>query len=145
MTNKRKSYPFSRLESASEVQRAIDEATSNRIVVFLIHVDWAPMKLSHHRFAEFEREFKLEHPKSSLQFRYIDCTSVSDDYGPLRCLKGWQEIEAQRSDSSLVHGYGELAWCKEGRVVDVQDPFNFATANALIDRTIELGLAIGSD
>ena len=128
---------FAKLESLADVQAAVDEATSHRNAIILVHVDWAPMHLQRQRFAEFKRAYKVKYPERELAFRYIDCTAVTEGYEPLRSLPGWKELE-QSNGASLVHGYGELAWVRNGRVLHVESPLNFASADELIERTQSL-------
>ena len=136
---------FSRLETAEEVQLAVHEATSWPDAVILVHVSWAPMVHQRKRFTEFVRAYKTKYPKSDLAFRYIDCTPISGGYEPLRSLPGWKELEELNNGSSLVHGYGELAWLKNGRVLHVERPLNFETPDALIAKTESLGMASQSN
>lgn len=131
---------FSRLETAEDVQHAVDRATSRTHAILFVHVDWAPMLHQRQRFAEFKRAYKTRYPKSDLIFKYIDCTAITEGYEPLRKLPGWTELEAHNNGASLVHGYGELVWCNNGRVVHVESPLNFGSANALIAKTESLGM-----
>lgn len=131
-------FAFTRLKAIEEVQRAVDEAKSHSNAILLVHVDWAPMIHQRKRFAEFEREYKTRYPKNDVAFRYIDCTSITEDYEPLRSLPGWKELEKQNSGSSLVHGYGELAWVKNGRVLHVERPLNFDSVDGLVAKTVSL-------
>jgi len=131
-------FTFSRLESAEDVQRAVDQATSRPNSILLVHVDWAPMVHQRQRFAEFKRRYETRYPNSDLGFAYIDCTAITEGYAPLRSLPGWKELEEQNNGSSLVHGYGELVWCKNGVVLHVESPLNFHSADALIAKTESL-------
>ncbi len=106
----------------------------------LVHVDWAPMVEQRQRFAEFRFEFQVRYPKRNLAFRYIDCTPIANRYKPLRTLPGWKELEERNNGSSLVHGYGEIVWFKNGRVLHVENPLNFDSADALIEKTELLGM-----
>lgn len=132
-------FPYSKLETAEEVQRAVDEAVSNRNVIFLVHVGWAFMEQQRSRFAAFKRDFDLKHPGSDLEFRYIDCTPITSGYVPLRNLDGWSELE-EDNRTSLLHGYGELVWCKEGRVLHVQRALDFADCDTMIAKTEALDM-----
>ena len=102
---------------------------------------WAPMVHQRTRFAEFKRDYQLKHPDSDLEFHYIDCTPVASGYEPLRSLHGWQALEEENSGTSLVHGYGELVWCQNARVLHVERPLNFESTDALIVKTESLGMA----
>ncbi len=133
-------FVFSPLENAEEVQRAVSEATSHPNAILLVHVDWAPMVLQQERFAEFKRAYKTKYPQSDLLFAYIDCTAITDDYAPLRSLPGWKKLQDQQGGSSLVHGNGELVWCKNGVVLNVENPFAFESTDALILKTESLGM-----
>ncbi|WP_145453696.1 hypothetical protein [Gimesia panareensis] len=133
-------FTFSQLETAEDVQHAVDEATSHSEAIFLVHVDWAPMNLQRQRFAEFQRDYKARYPKSGLAFRYIDCTPVTQGYIPLRALPGWKQLEELKNGASLVHGYGELVWYKNGRVLHVENPLNFDSLDELIAKTESLGM-----
>ena len=93
------------------------------------------------RFAAFKRDYEIKHPTSDLEFHYIDCTPVTSGYEPLRKLDGWQTLEDKNNGSSLVHGYGELVWCKNGRVMHVERPLDFDSTFAMIDKTESLGMA----
>lgn len=128
-------FTFPRLETAEDVQHAVDEATSHPDSIILVHVSWAPMILQQKRFAEFSRSFKSRHPNSELAFRYIACTPITEGYKPLRSLPGWKELEELNNGSSLVHGYGELAWVKNGRVQHVQRPLDFDSPDDLVAKT----------
>ncbi|MFO0942546.1 MAG: hypothetical protein U0930_17560 [Pirellulales bacterium] len=132
---------YSRLKTAEKVQRAVNEATSHSNAILLVHVDWAPMTHQRQRFAEFKRSYKKRHPNIKLIFEYIDCTPITDGYEPLRSLPGWKELENQNNGSSLVHGYGELVWCKNGVVLHVERPLDFESADALVAKTEALGMA----
>ena len=131
---------FSRLETPEDVQRAVDRATSQRHAILLVHVDWAPMVEQRQKFAEFKRRYRSQYANSDLVFEYIDCTAISARYEPLRTLPGWKELENQNNGSSLVHGYGELVWCKNGTVLHVENPMNFESADALVAKTEALGM-----
>ena len=133
-------FAFSRLETVEEVQRAVDQATSRPNAILLVHVDWAPMVYQRQRFAEFARSYKTKYPNSDLIFEYIDCTEITDGYEPFRSLPGWKALEDKNNGSSLVHGYGELVWCKNGGVLHVERPLNFESAEALIAKTESLGM-----
>lgn len=141
MTQELSDFPYSQLKTAADVERAVEEATSNANVILLVHVSWAPMVQQRSRFAEFKRDFGLQHPDNDLEFRYIDCTPITSGYEPLRSLEGWIELEQKNNGTSLVHGYGELAWCKNGRVLHVERPLDFDSTDALIAKTVELGMA----
>ena len=134
-------FPYTKLETVADVQRAVDEATSKPYAILLVHVSWAPMVHQRRRFAEFKRDFGVKYPTSDLQFRYIDCTPVTSGYEPLRKLDGWQELEEKNNGSSLVHGYGELVWCKNGRVLHVERPLDFSSTDGMIAKTESLGMA----
>jgi hypothetical protein len=131
---------YSRLNTAEDVQHAVDKATSHPSAIILVHVDWAPMVHQRKRFAEFKHDYMTRYPNSDLVFEYIDCTAISDGYEPLRSLPGWKELERFNNESSLVHGYGELVWCKNGSVLDVERPLDFESTDALIVKTEALGI-----
>ncbi|WP_339730869.1 hypothetical protein [uncultured Gimesia sp.] len=133
-------FTFSQLKTAEDVQRAVAEATSHSETIFLVHVDWAFMVFQRKRFAEFERDYKTRYPKSDLAFRYIDCTPVTQGYKPLRSLPGWKKLEELKNGASLVHGYGELVWCKNGRVLHVENSLKFDSTDELIAKTKSLGM-----
>jgi hypothetical protein len=138
-------FTFSRLETAEEVRFAVHDAASLPDAIILVHVDWAPMVHQQKRFTEFVRDYKAKYPKSDLAFRYIDCTPIAEGYEPLRSLPGWKELEELNNGLSLVHGYGELAWLKNGRVLHVERPLNFRTPDALVSKTESLGMAKTSE
>ena len=134
-------FPYTKLETADDVQRAVDVATSKPNAILLVHVNWAPMVHQRTRFAEFKRDYQLKHPASDLEFHCIDCTPVTSGYEPLRNLDGWQLLEEENNGTSLVHEYGELVWCKDARVLHVERPLNFESTDALIVKTESLGMA----
>lgn len=131
---------FTQLETESDVQAAVDEATSHQHTIIFVHVDWAPMFFQRQRFAEFKQAFQAKYPGNDLAFRYIDCTPVTDGYKPLRSLAGWKELKESKGNNSLVHGYGELAWVRNRHVMHVERPLDFSDANALIEKTESLAM-----
>ena len=133
-------FPYAELETPEDVQRAVDVATSKPNAILLVHVSWAPMAHQRTRFARFKRDYQLKHPTSDLGFHYVDCTPVTSGYAPLRNLDGWKALEDENNGTSLVHGYGELVWCKDAHVLHVERPLNFESTDALIAKTESLGM-----
>lgn len=127
------------IETESGVQNAISNATSAKYAIMFLHVDWAPMELQRTRFAEFVLKFKQTHPNHLVQFHYVDITSAHD-YGPLRAMPGWKQLEysGEFPGQSLIHGEGEVVWLKIGQAMHVERIENFKTATELIDLTEKL-------
>ena len=71
-------------------------------------------------FIEFCEAYSSIRGLPATGFHYIDCTSVTDGYGPLRNLDGWKELESRRGGGSLIHGRGEVVWLDHGRALAVQ-------------------------
>ena len=132
-------FAFSQLETVEDVQQAVDAATSHSNAILFIHVDWAPMTLQRKRFAKFEHEYKKTHSESDLGFCYVDCTSITEGYKPLRALAGWKQLEQQKNGASLVNGHGELVWFMNGHVLNVEQISDFKSTAALIVKTETLG------
>ncbi|MGE3407575.1 MAG: hypothetical protein AB7I37_12220 [Pirellulales bacterium] len=136
-------FRSARLDAAADVQLAVDEATSHKNAIILVHVDWAPMVPQRRRFEAFVLAYRTKNPEHEIAFRYIDCTPVCGGYEPLRSIPGWQVLEQINGGGSLLHGYGELAWIKNNRVLHVQRPLDFESVDALIDKTESLEMANG--
>jgi hypothetical protein len=86
------------------------------------------------RFDEFVSEYLRLNPRDNLGFYYIDCTSITDGYAPLKKLTGWAEVEGAAA-TSLIHGWGELVWMEQGRVLHVERILNFRTISQLLQKT----------
>jgi hypothetical protein len=131
---------YETLKSVHAVEAAISQATSSKKAIMLIHVNWAPMNLQRQRFGEFVSDYRSRFPDGEITFHYIDCTTITQNYAPLVSMPGWKELEIAKGNQSLLHGYGELVWCHNGRVLHVEKPLNYDTASALTDKTISLGM-----
>jgi hypothetical protein len=123
-----------RRNSASDVQRIISTAAAADRAILFIHVDWALMEPQRTRFVEFINDYLRLHPQDDLGFYYVDCTSVTDGYAPFRSLTGWRELEVA-AGTSLIHGWGELVWMEQGRVLHVERILNFESTSELIQKT----------
>lgn len=116
------------------VARVVSHATRQDRSILFIHVDWAPMKFQQKQFAEFIVAYQQGYPQLPIAFHYVDCTN-SQDYTPLKSLPGWQELSGGRS---LIHGWGELVWMDEGRVLHVERIDEYGSAAKLIEKTESL-------
>lgn len=118
----------------SDVADALSKLDEHQSSVLFVHVDWASMIHHRERFCEFAREYGRTHPASGLVFHYIDCTSITDGYEPLRSLPGWKRLEGD-PPRSLIHGHGEIAWMKSGSVLQVDPILGHGTAEDLVTTT----------
>ena len=123
-----------RLNSPSDVQRIIASAATEERAVLFIHVDWALMEPQRTRFDEFVNDYLRLNPRDNVGFYYIDCTSITDGYAPLKRLTGWPELEGAAA-MSLIHGWGELVWMEQGRVLHVERILNYESTSELIQKT----------
>ncbi|MCR9209176.1 MAG: hypothetical protein NXI28_13170 [bacterium] len=124
-------------DSDCDVQQIVDHALSRDCSVMFVHVDWAMTEIFHRQFAEFALEHHRLNPDSGLSFHFADCTSVSRDYAPLRAIPGWQKL-IDEADIAMIHGYGEIAWIENGRVLHVQTICSFKTSAQLVEFTERL-------
>jgi hypothetical protein len=99
-----------------------------------IHVDWAIMEPQRTRYRQFVSDYLQLYPGDDLAFYYVDCTSITDGYAPLRRLTGWAELE-DAAGTSLIHGWGELVWLEQGRVLHVERIMNFKSMSKLLQKT----------
>jgi hypothetical protein len=129
-----------RLETEADVQAVVANAARSRRAIMFVHVDWAIMEPQRTRFAQFVVEYQRMYPNDGVLFHYVDCTSVTDGYAPLKALPGWQELE-NTEGTSLIHGWGELVWLEQGRVLHVERTLNFDTTSDLLQKTRRLILA----
>jgi hypothetical protein len=109
-------------ESLSQVDtvRAIQNARSAKLTVVFVHLDWSiDSQLATYPFAQCMLDHYSSHPNSEVLFHYVDCTDLTDNYSPLTEIPGWRELECEVG-GSLIHGYGEVAWMKSGRVLRVE-------------------------
>ncbi|KLU02350.1 hypothetical protein RISK_005416 [Rhodopirellula islandica] len=120
--------------SEVDVRRLVDNALVSRRSVMFIDVDWAITEIYHRRYAEFLVAYHTQHPNDSLMFHFVDCSSVSQDYGPLREIPGWQQLMVD-AGTAMIHGNGEIAWIENGRVLHVQSIRAFNTASELVEFT----------
>jgi hypothetical protein len=123
-----------RLNSPSDVQRVVTSAATAERAILFIHVDWAPMTQQRTRFDDYVSDYQHSHPQDDLAFYYVDCTSITESYAPLKRLAGWKELEGE-AGTSLIHGYGELVWMEQGRVVHVERILNFESTSELLQKT----------
>lgn len=121
--------------SENDVQNALSNAVACECAVVFVHLDWAPMPTD--RFAEFALAHQESHLPEDIAFHYIDFTSSSEDYQPLRSLAGWSELE-EATGTSLVHGKGELVWLNHGRVVHVQSITSFDSVSEFLAKATSL-------
>ncbi len=122
------------VETETAVQAAVSNAVHATRAIVFVHVDWAPMKLQRARFVDFMIEYDRTHPALPVMFHYVDCTPVTDGYGPLKSLPGWQKLQ-DAAGSSLIHGEGELVWMEGGRVLHVERILNFGSVPELVHKT----------
>lgn len=134
---------FAALECNSEddVRKIVSHAAAARRSILFIQLDWAFMYDQHRRFAEFSIAHSNAHPESNVGFYYVDCTPVTSGYAPLHELNGWDELEAA-AGTSLIHGWGEVAWLENGRVLHVEPILNFDSVDDLIEKTQDLFLDV---
>jgi hypothetical protein len=103
------------LDNKVDVEHAIQNARNAEQSVVFIGLRWsATSQWATFPYAQFMLDYNSSHPDSKLLFHYIDCTSLSDDYSPLTEIPGWHDSGA------VIHGNGELAWLKNGRVLRVE-------------------------
>jgi hypothetical protein len=120
------------LRTEADVQGVVSHAAACERAILFVNVDWAIMEPQQTRFAQFAFDWHETHPNDDVQFHYVDCT-VTHNYGPLRSLAGWAELEKQAG--GLIHGWGELVWMEKGRVLHVERILNFQSSVQLIDKT----------
>lgn len=126
-----------RLKTEGDVQGAVTNAARSSRAVLFVHVDWAPMEPHRTRFAEFMVAYQRKHSDDPMLFHYVDCTSVTNGYAPLRSLTGWQALHDARG-GSLLHGSGELVWLERGRVLHVESILDFDSTAELLRKTKSL-------
>jgi hypothetical protein len=131
------SLEHANLETEADVQAVVSNATRSSRSVMFVHVDWAIMEPQRTRFAAFCLEYQRTHSGDPVLFHYVDCTSVTDGYGPLRALPGWKGLESA-AGTSFIHGWGELIWMDRGRVLHVERILNFETSTELVEKTRSL-------
>jgi hypothetical protein len=108
------------MANSSDVELAIQNARNADQSVMFVCVRWSMDSLmATFPFAQFMLDYYSSHPNSKLLFHYIDCTSISDGYAPLKEIPGWRKLE-EETTGSLLHGYGEVVWLKDGRVLRVE-------------------------
>lgn len=121
-------------DTEAQVETVVANAASSTRAIVFVHVDWALMAMQQKLFAEFFLDYQRRFPDDPVQFHYVDCTPVDHSYAPLKALAGWREIEESKG-MSLIHGWGELVWMKQGRVVHVEQIINFNSAEQLTKKT----------
>lgn len=131
------SFADAKLRNATDVQYVIANASASPRAILFVNLDWAIMDPMRERFAEFSIEYRQIHPNEPLLFHFVDCTQVTNGYGPLRSLPGWQELH-DAAGTSLIHGCGELVWIENGRVLHVEPILNYESTSDLIDKTESL-------
>ena len=128
--------------SEAVVHGVIDNALGSRRSVMFIHVDWAMTEIYHQQYAEFLVAYHTKYPSDALLFHFADCSSVSQNYAPLRAIPGWQQL-IDDAGTAMIHGNGEVAWIENGRVLHVQSIREFETASELVEFTETLTPARG--
>lgn len=108
-----------RCETEADVDGIVAHAAACKRAIMFIHLDWAPMHGYHDRYINFILQYNEVHPGKPIHFHYVDCTPITNGYRPLKLLAGWKELQ-QEKGSSLIHGYGELVWLENGRVLHVK-------------------------
>jgi hypothetical protein len=124
-------------ETEAQVQGVVSHATACERAVMFIHVDWAFMEPQRTRFIEFVHEYQKVHPHEAVLFHYVDCTPIDSGYGPLKNIPGWSELQ-EEAGTSLIHGWGEVAWLANGRVLHVESILNFESVAELVAKTESL-------
>lgn len=100
--------------------RAIQNARNAKLSVVFVLLDWSvDSQLATYPFAQCMLDHYTSHPNSEVIFHYIDCTVLTDNYPPLTEIPGWSELE-QEAGGSLIQGYGEVVWMRNGRVLRVE-------------------------
>jgi hypothetical protein len=122
------------IKSAEDVQRIVSSAAAADRAIMFIHVDWALMDAQRMRFDQLVSEYLRLHPRENVEFYYVDCTSVTEGYAPLRQLRGWKELE-HATATSLIHGWGEIVYLERGRVLRVEPLLNSASTAESVRRT----------
>src|SRR5690606_9152797 len=131
------SFSAASLDTPEQVEHVVANAASSERAVLFIHVDWAIMSPQHDRFAEFATDFQQAEPGNQVGFHFVDCTPVSQGYAPLKALPGWMDLQRE-AGGSLIHGWGEVVWMDEGRVLHVQKILDFPSSKELIAMTESL-------
>lgn len=130
-------FRANRLETEAEVERVVSHAGAAERAVMFIHVDWAPMEPQQTRFAELILAYRKAHSRDDLKFFYVDCSAITQGYASLRQLRGWKELEAARG-TSLVHGWGELIWLRQGQVLAGERILDVAPVSEALKKTEQL-------
>ena len=128
------SFGSARLETKEDVQRVVTNAALSERAIVFVNVDWAIMEPQRTRFAQFVINYHRKHPDDSVLFHYVDCTPVTNGYAPLKSLAGWRDLQ-KAAGTALIHGYGEIVWMHNGRVLHVEGILNFETTEDLIEKT----------
>ncbi len=98
-----------------------------------VNVDWSfDMYFAAPKFFELSETYCSIRGLPTIGFHYLDCTSVTDGYGPLRQISGWKELEEVNHGWSLIHGHGEVVWIENGRVIKVEPLKHSATPGDLL-------------
>ncbi len=131
------SFESAKLETEADVERVVTNAATSERAIMFVNVDWAIMEPQRTRFAQFAINYHRNNPDDSVLFHYVDCTPVTNGYAPLRSLAGWRELQ-EAAGTALIHGWGELVWMHNGRVLHVERILNFKTTEDLIEKTNSL-------
>lgn len=126
------------LSRVVDIENAIQNATKAEQAVILINLDWSiQCVMARVPFAQFMLDYRSSRPHGKLLFHYIDCTNITQDYSPLTDLPGWQELD-DKSPGTLISGYGEMVWLKNGQVLRVAPIWDVRSRDKLIKITDEL-------
>ena len=129
-------FQDTRLASEAEVQRVVDHAVQAERAILFANVDWSPLHPMKRRYGEFIQRWSEVHPETPIMFYYVDCTSITSGYRPLKSIPGWSELE--ENGSSAVQGWGELIWLQGGTVKHIEKILNYESSQALVDKTESL-------
>ena len=113
-----------------DVRAGIRAAADSPASVSYIHLAWSGQSELHKRdFAQFVLSKKRGNMAVPVNFHFIDCTPITEDYSALYDLPGWDRKKYG------PQGWGEVLWIRNGRVVHFDRIDRFATTDELVART----------
>ncbi len=110
-------FDFPNLEDEIAVQQVLANAVASEHAVLLLNVNWMFCNSSQ-KYSEVLNGYYEIHPNAPVQFHYVDVTSISAGYGPIRQLPGMDTFFKNRRRTIFPMA---VIWMRNGIVVDVHD------------------------
>jgi hypothetical protein len=109
-------------------------AVSADYAVIFVQLDWTFLIQERQFFGKFANIYNYGGVGPKANFHVINFTSVTDGYGPLAALPGWNEHDPG-PNCHQINGKGEIIWLKNGTIVGIGRQDHIATPEEAVRMT----------